>query len=26
MLEAAKNLDFEVAAKYRDKIADIKKM
>ncbi|HIP46281.1 MAG TPA: hypothetical protein EYG95_01845, partial [Campylobacterales bacterium] len=22
----AKNLDFEVAAKYRDKIADIKKM
>jgi excinuclease ABC subunit B len=26
MLEAAKNLDFEVAAKYRDKIAEIKKM
>ena len=26
MLDAAKNLDFEVAAKYRDKIADIKKM
>jgi excinuclease ABC subunit B len=26
MLQAAKNLDFEVAASYRDKIADIKKM
>ncbi len=26
MLDAAKNLDFEVAAKYRDKISDIQKM
>ncbi len=26
MLEAAKNLDFEIAAKYRDKITEIKKM
>jgi len=26
MLEAAKNLDFEVAAKFRDKISEIKKM
>jgi len=26
MLEAAKNLDFEVAAKYRDKISEIKKI
>jgi len=26
MLDAAKNLDFEVAAKYRDKITEIKKM